>query len=155
MTSQVAGGQANLGWKYLFFQLLLTIKVYLVAKILQSTYLCVIFHVNHKTLPFLAVLSWFLLLGKIQDGGQDGYHCWWRHRPPAAPLPIKYTSPCWEEQRLSTKGKLVSKYCNISKTPGRGSIYPLPSPPGCTTAGVWICVYVRGLTTTNREQIKT
>ena len=129
MTSQVAGGQANLGWKYLFFQLLLTIKVNLVAKILQSTYLCVIFHVNHKTLPFLAVLSWFLILGKIQDGGQDGDHCWWRHRPPAAPLPIKYTSPCWEEQRLSTKGKLVSKYCNISKTPGRGSIHPLPSPP--------------------------
>ena len=126
MTWQVAGGQANFGWKYLFFQLLSTIKVNLVAKILQSTYLCVIFHVNHKTLPFLAVLSWFLLLGKIQDGGQDGYHCWWRHRPPAAPLPIKYTSPCWEEQRLSTKGKLVSKYCNISKTPGRGSIHPLP-----------------------------
>ena len=88
-----------------------------------------LFHVNHKTLPFLAVLSWFLLLGKIQDGGQDGYHCWWGHRPPAAPLPIKYTSPCWEEQRLSTKGKLVSKYCNKSKTPGRGSIHPLPFPP--------------------------
>ena len=31
--------------------------------------------------------------------------------------------------RLSTKGKIVSKYCNLSKTPGRGSIYPLPPPP--------------------------
>ena len=111
----------------MFFQLLSTIKVNLVAKIMQSAYLCVIIHV--KQLPFLAVLTWFLILGKIQDGGQDGDHCWWRHRPPAAPLPIKYTSPCWEEQRLSTKGKLVSKYCNISKTPGRGSIHPLPSPP--------------------------
>ena len=94
MTWQVAGGQANFGWKYLFFQLLSTIKVNLVAKILRSTYLCVIFHVNHKTLPFLAVLSWFLILGKIQGGGQDGDHCWWRHRPPAAPPPIKYTSSC-------------------------------------------------------------
>ena len=27
--------------------------------------------------------------------------------------------------QLSTKGKLVSKYCNISKTPGRGSIHAL------------------------------
>ena len=26
---------------------------------------------------------------------------------------------------LSTKGKIVSKYCNISKTPRRGSIPPL------------------------------
>ena len=32
------------------------------------------------------------------------------------------------------------------KSPGRGSIRPLPSPPSprCTTVGVWICVYVWG-----------
>ena len=109
---------------------------------MQSAYLCVISHVKHKTLPFLAVLTWFLILGKIQDGGQDGDHCWWRHRSPAAPLPIKYTSSCWEDQRLSTKGKIVSKYCNISKTLRRGTIQP---PPPRTTVGVWICVYVRRL----------
>ena len=45
--------------------------------------------------------------------------------------------------KVSTKGKIVSKYCNISKPPGKGSIHP-PSP--CTTVGVWICVYVRVLT---------
>ena len=28
----------------------------------------------------------------------------------------------------STKGKIVSKYCNISKIPGRGSIPPPPPP---------------------------
>ena len=61
--------------------------VNLVTKILQSVYLCVI--------------TWFQILGKIQDGGQDG-------------------DP-------STKGKIVSKYCNISKTPGRGYIH-LPPP---------------------------
>ena len=33
----------------------------------------------------------FLILSKIQDSGQGGDHCWWRHRPPAAPPPIKYT----------------------------------------------------------------
>ena len=32
----------------MFFQLLSTIKVNLVAKIIQSAYLCDIFHVKHK-----------------------------------------------------------------------------------------------------------
>ena len=45
--------------------------------------------------------------------------------------------------RISTRDKIVSRYCNISKTPGRGSIQP-PHPP-CTTVGVWVCVYVRVL----------
>ena len=50
--------------------------------------------------------------------------CWY-HRPPAAPPPIEYTSSCREHQR-STEGKIVSKYCNISKTQGGGggSIHP-------------------------------
>ena len=38
------------------FQLLLTIIVNLVAKIMQRAYLCVIFHVKHKN-TFLAVLT--------------------------------------------------------------------------------------------------
>ena len=40
---------------YVFFQLFSTIKVNLVAKIMQSAYLSVIIHV--KQLPFLAVLT--------------------------------------------------------------------------------------------------
>ena len=28
-----------------------------------------------QKLPFLAVLTCFPILGKIQDGGQDGDHC--------------------------------------------------------------------------------
>ena len=96
--------------------------------------------------------TWFLFLDKIQDGGQDGNHLWWRHRPPAAPPPIKYTLSCREDLLLKIKGfqrkaKIVSKYCNISKTQG-GSINrppaPPPSPP-CTMVGLWLCVYVRGL----------
>ena len=50
----------------MFFQLLLTIKANLVAKIMQSAYLCVVFNVKHNNHRF----------GKIQDGGQDGDHCW-------------------------------------------------------------------------------
>ena len=61
-----------LGENTYFFQLPSTIEVNLVAKIMQSAYLCVIFHVEHKKLPFLVVLTQFLILGKIQDGDL----CW-------------------------------------------------------------------------------
>ena len=40
-----------------FFPLLSTVKVNLVAQIVQSAYLCVIRHVKHKELPFRAVLT--------------------------------------------------------------------------------------------------
>ena len=107
-------------------QLFSTIKVNFVAKIMQSAYLCVIFHVKHKKWPFLAVLTWFLILGKIRDGGQDDDHSWWRHRPPAAPPPLKYTSSCQEDWRFSTKVKIVVK------NSGNGFHPPLD----CTTVGV-------------------
>ena len=127
---------------------------------MQGTYLCVILNAkNKKKLPILAVFTWSLTLFKIQDGGQDGDHCWWRHRPPAAPPPIKYTSFFREDQWLSTEGKIVSKYCNISKTLGRGSINPPPPPPPCITVGVWPCAYVWGLKkhthTQQQEKIHT
>ena len=46
----------------MFFRFLSTIKVTLVAKIMQSACLWVIFHVKHKKLPFLTVLTLFLIL---------------------------------------------------------------------------------------------
>ena len=66
----------------------------------------------------------------------------------------KYTSfPC-KDQRLSTEGKIVSKYCNISKTLGReGSINYHPPPHSCATVRVCICVYVRGLSITDKTKI--
>ena len=101
-------------WSSLFwvkidvFQLFSTIKVKLVYEIIQSPSLCFILHGKHKSkLPFIAILTWFLILDKMQVGGKDGDHCWWPHRPPAAPPP--------------TEGKIVSKYCKISKTLGRVS----------------------------------
>ena len=36
---------------------------------------------------------------------------------------IYLVNHCREEQRLSTEGKIVSKYCNISKTRGGGGGY--------------------------------
>ena len=50
------------------------IKVNLVAKY-HAKCVCVIFLVKLKKLPFLAVLAWFLILGKIQDGSQGGDNC--------------------------------------------------------------------------------
>ena len=41
----------------MFSQLFSTTKVNLVAKVMQSAYLCVIFYVKHEKLPFLAVLT--------------------------------------------------------------------------------------------------
>ena len=60
----------------MFFSTFFNKKVNILTKIMQSAYLCVIFHIEHEKLSFLAVLSWFLILGKMQDGGQDGDHCW-------------------------------------------------------------------------------
>ena len=65
----------------MFFQLLSTIKVNLVAKIMQSVYVCVIFHVKQKNLPFFAVLTGFSILGKIQDGDGDVTGLPQRHHP--------------------------------------------------------------------------
>ena len=103
---------------------------------------------KNKKLPFIAVSTSFLILGEIQDGGQDGghdgNHCWWRHRPPAAPPPIKIiylillrTSKAfhWRQNRFEILQHM--------KNPGEG--FHQPPPPSCTTVGIWICVYVRGL----------
>ena len=91
----------------------------------SKTCIYVLFYMSStKKLPFIGILTWFIILGKIQDGD----HCWWRYRPPPAPPPIKYTSSCWEHRRLSTKGRIVSKYCKMSKPLGRRFHQP-PTPP--------------------------
>ena len=117
-------------------------KVNLVVKIMQSAYLCVTVHVKHKKLPFLAVLTWFLILGKIQDGGNDGDHCRWRHRPPAAPAPTNIPYLVKKIKGFSLKVKSFQNTATYQKH--RGGVPSTPSPP-CTTVGVWICVCVLGL----------
>ena len=107
-----------------------------------------------QKLPFIAILTWFLILGEIQDGSQDGYHCWWHHWPPAVPPPIKYTASCWQYKRLSTEGKIVSKCSIITKTLGRGSINPLPPPTLYHNGGMNLLVRLRAnfvLTSTLNE----
>ena len=110
----------------MFFQLFSTIKVNIMAKIMQSAYLCVMFHVKHNKNHHFSALTWLLILGEIQDCGQDGNHCWWSHRPPTAPPPIKYASSFREDKRLSTENKIVSQYCHKMKTLGGGVSISLP-----------------------------
>ena len=89
----------------------------------------VIFHINHKKFPFLAILTLYLILGKIQDGGQDSDPCWWRHRPPAAPPPIKYIP----HLVMKIKGfPLKVKSFRNTATLRRGSIKPLRTTVGVT-----------------------
>ena len=99
------------------------------------------YHVKHKKLPFLAVLTWFPILGKIQDRGQDGDHCWWRHRPPAAPLPKNIPQLVKKIKGFRLKVKSFRNTATDKKL--RGGVPSTLSPP--PTVGVWLCVYVRGL----------
>ena len=88
-----------------------------------------------QKLKFDAILTWFLVLGKIQVYGKDDDHYWWRHGPPAAPP--------------STKGKIGSKYCNITKIWGGGPPTTPPPPPPLLLVPRWgyeFYAYVRGLT---------
>ena len=55
------------------------------------------FTCHAQKIPFFAVLIWFLILGKVGDGGQGGDHYCWRHRAPAAPPPINI--PHWERSK--------------------------------------------------------
>ena len=48
------------------------LKVKIRDEMMLSAYLCVILYVKHKKLPFLAVLAWFPILGKIQDNSIVG-----------------------------------------------------------------------------------
>ena len=105
-----------------------------------SAYLCVFYMFSTQEFPFIAVFTWFLILGKIQDRGQECDHCWWRHRPPAAPSPIKYTSSSWENWQNQFE---IPQHIKNSWE----GFHQLPPPP--TLVPRWgvcrICMYVRGL----------
>ena len=81
----------------------------------HKVFIYVILNVKHEKIPIYRGCNLIVV------------HCWWRHRPTATLLPIKYTSSFWKDQRFSTESKIVLKYCNISKILARGSIN---SPPG-------------------------
>ena len=99
---------------------------------MQSNYLCVVLLVKRKKLLIVTVFTCFLVLEKIQDGD----HVWWRHRPPAVPPRIKYTSSCREGQKISIEGKIEIR---------GGPSTPTPPPRPIVPRWGYDCVYVRGL----------
>ena len=60
----------------MFFQLLSTIKENLVDKMKQVLIYVLFYMSNTKKIPIFTLFTHFLVLGKIQDGGQDGNHVW-------------------------------------------------------------------------------
>ena len=118
------------------FQLFSRIKEKRLDKMMQSNFLCVVLLVKRKKLLIVTIFTWFLVLGKMQDG----YHVWWRHRPLAEPPQIKYTSSCRE---------LRSKAFHWSQDRNKGRIHQ-PQPPFPPRGSLYhaegmTCVYVRGL----------
>ena len=97
------------------FQLFSTIKVNLVAKSCIVLIHVLFFMSSIRKSPFLAVLTWCLMFGKIP----------WRLRWRSLLVTSQASSSATEDKRLST----VSKYCNISKTLWEGSMAPPPPPP--------------------------
>ena len=110
------------------FQLLSTIKVKLVNRMKQSTYLCFILHIMHKRITD----------GKILDGDL----VWWCHRPPAV-LP-SINIPYLEEKIEGFSLKVKSFWNNATLPKLYGGFPSAPLPP-CTRVGLWLIVYVRGL----------
>ena len=85
----------------MFYQLLSTIKVKLVDKMMLSGYLCVILHVKRIKLAFIAVLTYFVILCKIQDSD----HFLVMSQTSSSATTHKIYLSCREDERLSTKAK--------------------------------------------------
>ena len=106
------------------------------------------FHVKYKQLPFpgahqpfLAVLTWFIILVKIKNGD----HCWGRHIFPAAPPPKNIPHLVTKIKGFSLKVKSFWNTATLKNS--EKGFHPPPPPPPLynTTVGVWVCVYVRRL----------
>ena len=74
--------------KCMFIQLFFLTKVKLVDEMIQSAYLCAILTCQAQKITTYLFRDFNLISNSRKI--QDGHHCWWCHRPPAAPPPIKY-----------------------------------------------------------------
>ena len=92
----------------------------------QSNYFCYFY--MQKLYSSRFYLNW--IFDKIQDGCQDGDHVWWRHRPPAAPPSIKYTSSCREKMKgFPLKAKSFRNTAMYQKLKERGGGQSSPLVP--------------------------
>ena len=98
-------------------------------------------------LSIQAGFTWFLILDKIQDGGRDGSHVWWRHRPHKMHL-IKYTSPS-KAFHWRLRFEILPYIKNSEDGFHQGT--PLPLLP--QWGYVCVYVYIRGLSFGYRENL--
>ena len=107
------------------------------AKCLSICY----FSCKAQTVPFLAVFTWFPILGKIQDGAKManiiGGVTGLQHGLEIYLASLRRSKVFdWRQNRFEILQHI--------KNSGKG-FHPTPPPLSCTRVGVWICVYVRGL----------
>ena len=78
----------------------------------QFLFVCY-FTCQAQKIPFIAILTWVLILGKIEDGD----HCWWRHLPSAG---------CGYEFTCSLRVTLLIKSSDGRKNQKRNHLINLP-----------------------------
>ena len=99
-----------------------------------------------KKFLFLAILTWFLILGIIQDDGQEGDHCRWRHRPLLPTVAHKiYLILLRRSKAFHWRPNRFEILQHIKNSGGGGGwVHPTPYPL-LPRWGYEFCVYVRGL----------
>ena len=110
----------------MFFQLFWTIKVKLVDEITQIAYLWLILHVKHKNKTFIAVLTRFLILCKIQDVGQDEpIKTWKKHMCREARAEMTVTNAwSWILIGSENEGRYASWSASLSIDPSNPLFLP-------------------------------
>ena len=88
----------------------------------QNVSLRLILQVQHQNVSISSILWKLLILGKIQDSGQDGGHLGSRHRLLAARQPIKCTSCCWAHHRFTQKFKPITADIYMPSIDKKGSV---------------------------------
>ena len=71
----------------------------------------------------LAAFAWFLILGKIKKGSQDGEHVWWCHRP-LARSPYIFWALALDNNNLNQ----VVESSDFSENKGLGGVLNLIKP---------------------------
>ena len=74
-------------------------------------------HVNRQKLLIIIAFTWFLIFDKIQVGGRDGDHVWWRHRPPAEihDYPTKHSFQVIEPSQTNEDTELPHHVLNTNE----------------------------------------
>ena len=103
---------------FFFFNFFSTVKVEIVDEMTYKVLIYVLFYMlRTKKLQSIKSLPKMATIVSDVTGLQQTYH-----------QQSIGTSSCWEDQRLSTEGKIVSKYCKYKKNIWGGVPSTIPQP---------------------------